>query len=520
MSNSPIILGTGRIDLAFFNSTIGQFTYRYQIRTDGIKFIHPQTQKLISAFELVEQQLANGPFGLNGSSYAKLNLFALSLGTDFIVNLSHEAEQVILTVAHPDPFAPGGDRVFKDLHLTFVESKSEEATTLTVSGQVTLNLFNNEIILQAEYSPDFGLRFNYEPDNNPSLLNLKNVGSLELSRLSMGQPAHETLSPQVLFTFDEDAGNTIFDSAIDVNPPINLTIEDEAAVNRLAGGLKVNPKSSSLIASAPVRKGTVNPIKRLVEACQKTGELSIEVWIKPANTTQDGPARIVTLSKNTGQRNFTLGQGLGGDSPSDVYDARIRTSSTNVNGIPSTTTPAETLTTELTHVVVTRKNSGEVRIYVNGVQRAEQIVDGDFAKWEVGPFRLVLANELIGQRPWAGEYYHVAIYNQALNERQIVAKYAPEVTAEGTLTLADDFGVMANQRVKTTLEYHLGTGTLSTKMDIAVGIGSQFHFNSLNLEWRRSFDEWGWQLTGQGQVSLTILGQVLDFFSRPEQKTE
>jgi len=79
---------------------------------------------------------------------------------------------------------------------------------------------------------------------------------------------------------------------------------------------------------------------------------------------------------------------------------------------------------------------------------------------------------------------------------------------------------MANQRIKTRLDYHLGKGTLSAKMDTAVDIGSQFHFNSLNLEWRKSFDELGWQLTGQGQVSLTILGQVLDFFSRPEQKIE
>lgn len=520
MSNTPIIMGTGRIELDYFNSTIGQFTYRYQIRTDGIKFIHPQTQNLISAFELVEQQLANEPFGLKQSSYAKLNLFLFSLENYFSVDLIHEADQVILIVTHLDPFGPGIDPVFKDLSLTFVESKSEDTTTLTVNGQVTLNLFNNEIILQAKFSPDVGLQFNYEQANNRGLLPLNNIGTLELSRLSVSQPALETLSPQVLFTFDEDSGNTIFDGAIDMNPPINLTIEDESVVSRLTGGLTVNPKASSLIASAPIQKGTVNPITRLVEACQETDELTIEAWVKPANTTQEGPARIVTLSRNTSRRNFTLGQGMWGDSPSDVYDVRIQTSSTNSNGIPSTTTPAETLTTELTHVVVTRKNSGEVRIYVNGVQCIEQIVEGNFAKWEVGRYRLALANELTGRRPWAGDYYYIAIYNQALDEHQIAAKYAPEVTTEGTLTLGDGFGVMANQRIKTRLDYHLGKGTLSAKMDTAVDIGSQFHFNSLNLEWRKSFDELGWQLTGQGQVSLTILGQVLDFSSRPEQKIE
>ena len=522
MSNTPIIMGTGRIELDYFNSTIGQFTYRYQIRTDGIKFIHPQTQNLISAFELVEQQLANEPFGLKQSSYAKLNLFLFSLENYFSVDLIHEADQVILIVTHLDPFGPGIDPVFKDLSLTFVESKSEDTTTLTVNGQVTLNLFNNEIILQAKFSPDVGLQFNYEQANNRGLLPLNNIGTLELSRLSVSQPALETLSPQVLFTFDEDSGNTIFDGAIDINPPINLTIEDESVVSRLTGGLTVNPKASSLIASAPIQKGTVNPITRLVEACRNTGELTIEAWIKPANTTQEGPARIVTLSQNASRRNFTLGQGRSGleDFTADIYDVRLRTETTTLQGKPSTTTPVQTLTTDLSHVVFTRNTSGEARIYVNGVQRVEQMVEGGFANWEFDPYRLALANEVTGERPWSGDYYYIAIYNQALNDRQIAAKYAPEVTAEGTLTLGDGFGVMANQRIKTRLDYHLGKGTLSAKMDTAVDIGSQFHFNSLNLEWRKSFDELGWQLTGQGQVSLTILGQVLDFFSRPEQKIE
>ncbi|MCB0165590.1 MAG: LamG domain-containing protein [Anaerolineae bacterium] len=518
MSNTPIILGTGRIELKFFNSTSGQFTYRYQIRTDGIKFIHPKTQKLISAFELVEQQLANEPFGLKEASYAKLDLFLLNLGNHFTVTLTHEADQVTLTVTHPNPFGPGNDRVFKDLNLTFVESKSQDTTTLTVRGQVALNLFNNEIILEAELSPEAGLRFNYNRENNPSRLSLKNIGALELSRLSISQSALEALPPLVLFTFDEDSGNAIFDSALDVTQPINLTIEDEAAVERLDGGLRVTPKASSLIISAPIRKGTVNPVKRLVEACQKTDELTIEAWIRPANTTQEGPARIVTLSENTSRRNFTLGQGRSGleTFTADIYDVRLRTETTTLQGKPSTTTPTETLTTELSHVVFTRKSSGEACIYVNGVPRAEQLVAGSLANWKVDPFRLALANEVTGQRPWAGEYYHVAIYNQALDERQIAAKFAPEITAEGILILDDNFGILANKRIETSLDYSLAKGILSTRMDIAAEMGSQLRFNHLNLEWRKSSDELGWQLTGQGQLGLTILGQVLDFFSRPE----
>jgi hypothetical protein len=48
-------------------------------------------------------------------------------------------------------------------------------------------------------------------------------------------------------------------------------------------------------------------------------EITIEAWVMPADDIQDGPARIVSLSADTGNRNFTLGQ------TTDYYDARLRT---------------------------------------------------------------------------------------------------------------------------------------------------------------------------------------------------
>ena len=61
--------------------------------------------------------------------------------------------------------------------------------------------------------------------------------------------------------------------------------------------------------------------------------MTIEAWIKPANTTQAGPARIVTLSKDPSSRNFTLGQKAG------VYEVRFRTTTTSPNGEPSLSSP-------------------------------------------------------------------------------------------------------------------------------------------------------------------------------------
>ncbi|NJN05353.1 MAG: LamG domain-containing protein [Rhodobacteraceae bacterium] len=71
------------------------------------------------------------------------------------------------------------------------------------------------------------------------------------------------------------------------------------------------------------------PPVRLIESIRRSGELTIEAWIKPSSLDQKGPARIVTLSANGSQRNFTLGQ------DGDRYDIRLRTTQTGVNGTPS-----------------------------------------------------------------------------------------------------------------------------------------------------------------------------------------
>ena len=52
------------------------------------------------------------------------------------------------------------------------------------------------------------------------------------------------------------------------------------------------------------------------------------------------------------RRNFTLGQ------EGNRYDVRLRTESTNDNGIPSLASPENSLRAELTHVVYTRDAAG------------------------------------------------------------------------------------------------------------------------------------------------------------------
>ena len=110
--------------------------------------------------------------------------------------------------------------------------------------------------------------------------------------------------------------------------------------------------------------------KRLVKAIQRTGALTVEVWLRPHGLQQDGPARIVTLSKDSGSRNITLGQ------EGSSFEVRLRTSKTSANGIPAVTTRSRSLKEELTHVVYTRGRSGNVSVYINGKHSRRQRVAG------------------------------------------------------------------------------------------------------------------------------------------------
>lgn len=72
---------------------------------------------------------------------------------------------------------------------------------------------------------------------------------------------------------------------------------------------------------------------KLLEVCKRSGELSIEVVLKTSNTSQSGPARIVSFSQDANLRNFTLGQeGETSGSKGDNLVLRLRTAKNDHNG--------------------------------------------------------------------------------------------------------------------------------------------------------------------------------------------
>lgn len=211
---------------------------------------------------------------------------------------------------------------------------------------------------------------------------------------------------QALYDFSSTDGAIVEDRS-GVGEPVNLRISNLDAVVRSKGSLTVHGKT--IIEST-------EPPGRIIEAIRRSNELTIEAWIHPADDKQTGPARIVTLSRNGTERNFTLGQN-GAD-----YEVRVRTLSTSLNGIPSLATSGGKLKTSLTHVVYTRDRTGKARIYLNGKKAREGDVPGGTENWH-GQFRLALADEITGSRQWTGTFRMVAIYSRDLLEREILQNF-------------------------------------------------------------------------------------------------
>lgn len=236
-----------------------------------------------------------------------------------------------------------------------------------------------------------------------------------ITAVAEGGSACRSGGVQALYTFHEGSGSVVHDVS-GVSPALDLTISGSGASWLADGGLSLN--GAAQVASS-------GAATKIIDASRASNALSVEVWITPANVTQSGPARIVTLSGSSTERNFTLGQGKYGSTPPDVFDARLRTTdgSNNANGEPSLTTPAGAASAALSHVVYTRGATGDSAIYVNGESAASSKVGGTFDNWN-GSYRLGLGNEFNSDRPWLGTLHRVAVYDCMLDADEVKAAHA------------------------------------------------------------------------------------------------
>jgi VanZ family protein len=149
----------------------------------------------------------------------------------------------------------------------------------------------------------------------------------------------------------------------------------------------------------------------------KGSGLTLEVWLKTEDLSQSGPARILSYSINQVLRNFTIGQSK------DQLVVRLRTIETSLNGMNPHLIVNDVFNDKgLKHIVIIY-NFLEQRVYINGEQKVRsKILKGNFSNWDPS-CRLVLGNEVTGDRPWKGKIYNVAIYDRPLTKKEIRQNY-------------------------------------------------------------------------------------------------
>lgn len=145
----------------------------------------------------------------------------------------------------------------------------------------------------------------------------------------------------------------------------------------------------------------------------ESGRMSLEILLKTDSLRQGGPARIISFSRDSMSRNFTLGQSGNG------LSFRLRTTETDANGMyPSLLVPRVFDEQRFQHLAVVYDGK-RVQLYVDGKLRPETIeLHGDFDNWSRSHV-LVLGDEVPGGRPWTGTVESLSIYDRALTAKEV-----------------------------------------------------------------------------------------------------
>ncbi len=241
-----------------------------------------------------------------------------------------------------------------------------------------------------------------------------------------------------LWEFEEGEGNVAADTS-GMAPAMDLTLEGVDWVS--GGGIEIQSGAATADRADSIK------LFNMIASGSGTQQYSIEAWIIPANTSQEGPARIVSYSQGTGRRNFTMGQ--------EMYNYNFRnrnvSDNSNLQGTPALVTADadEDLQATLQHVVMTYDPTNGRRIYVNGVNTGDEdpIEGALLANWNP-EYTFLLGNETSGNRLWLGQFKLVAIYNMAISPAQIAQNYLAGAADKFTLRFGLDEWLEAGSYVE------------------------------------------------------------------------
>lgn len=465
----------------------------FAVTTDGVTFFDRSNQgRPTGPFELSvppdpSVQLTSGHLVLASLPAAPSDAFdGISLRLD--------TDQLVLRVTQATAFAAGGATSFRDLDLTITQTKG--LAPIAVAGHVTLHLLGDDLPLVPTLNGNT-LRFVAEASTPTIDLG---AADLELRELTVGVADDPWRDLIVLHTFDglstaryrDQAGLQDDDEA---RPGLDLVPKKPKGrgIERLGGrGVKLTGAGPLIDADDAESARTA-----LVDRCSSAGELSVVAWIKPAVENVQGalPRRIVTLSRNESQRNFTLGQGV--QNHRDAYAGRVRAGEMHNgerNSVSTVRTGGDAADTGRVKPVVLTAKTGtgpngdllRARLYVDGVDATNETeslhdVTGGFNTWNRGSqYRFLLGDELNGDRSWAGEIHRVALYARELTAPEVRDLSVARTAIEARVVI-DNAPAPLDQPIPAT--FSPATGDLEAVVDQPFVIGDGLVLERLSLSW-------------------------------------
>jgi len=208
----------------------------------------------------------------------------------------------------------------------------------------------------------------------------------------------------VYYPFNEGGGTTAGDQS-GTSPALDLTLSGE--VEWLAGGAGVRLLGGKI--------GSEVPAGKVHSALTATNASTFEVWTVPANLTQSGPARLISIGATTAEQDFVLGQDGNG------YQVRLKHSAKDDLARPRLATNGGAAL-DIQHIVHTYDGAVE-RLYINGVEQSANVpLSGDYSVWDAAN-PLNVGNEGDMRRPYSGNIYLVAVYDRALDASEILQNF-------------------------------------------------------------------------------------------------
>ena len=266
---------------------------------------------------------------------------------------------------------------------------SKSLSTITVIYGALLFTFSNFPILHSDFSnwdPSFTFQLGNEPTlDRPwlgkiylvaiysrALYQQDVVTNFRAGPFRNASKSTDRVNLVAFYNFNEGAGTVVNDTSIpfqkypiSLEGPLNLTIYDTSKIKWLTPNGIEFLEGTIIKSQKPAEKLFYSQIIR-------NNSLTIEVWIAPANLTQvfyDAPAPIVSFSRDTGFRNFTLGQSL------KNIEFPLLTPISPLNGMyVHLSTKDNPLTTKIQHLVATYRNGVE-KLYINGIEHETTFLD-------------------------------------------------------------------------------------------------------------------------------------------------